>query len=395
MNNFSRLECEYDLYCPDKARLTVGPDTYLGEPRLEEPVLADLRASSLDPVRCGTRLFEAVFPSGSRLLEGYRQSVKLASSQGATLAFRLNLAPSLPIRLHRLPWEALYDPTQDAPISCLAAFSRFASVDAPMCPSVDRRPRLLLAISAPCNSAEYGLARLDRDELLNQLDESIAPLQEVADCEILEGKATLERIRMRLRQGFQSFHITAHGVLPVRSSACLVLEKNDGSAHFVNEQQLSQLFLGDKWLRLVTVVACSGADLSGRDPFSGLAGRLVRRGLPSVIAMQQAVTFEMAKDFTRHFYRNLTNGVIDSAVREARHQLFLDNPQSTRWTSPALYSRLQNGRLWPAKGPLHGANRPGAKSAQQNVINEDRIGTQLNAGSIKELKLIYKTNEIG
>src|SRR6185295_1245923 len=106
--------------------------------------------------------------------------------------------------------------------------------------------------------------------------------------------------------------------------ASLVLEGTDGKADFVNEEALSQVFEGARALRLVTLVACHGGVPSGEEPLSGLAPGMVRRGVPAVVAMRQAIRFSTAEEFCRHFYRNLARtGLVDRAVNEARHQLRL------------------------------------------------------------------------
>ncbi|MCP4660225.1 MAG: CHAT domain-containing protein, partial [bacterium] len=116
-------------------------------------------------------------------------------------------------------------------------------------------------------------------------------------------------------------------------------------------------------LRLVTLVACNGGALSSNDAFSGLAGRLVERGLPAVLGMSRPVRIDAAELFTDHVYRNLArDGQVDAAVNEARQQLFLKEPNQVGWSSPVLYMRLDDGRLWnteEADDRSLGAGTPG------------------------------------
>ncbi len=74
--------------------------------------------------------------------------------------------------------------------------------------------------------------------------------------------------------------------------------------------------------------------------------------------MRRAVSVEDGHLFTNHLYRHLVQtGRADAAVNEARQQLYLANPKGIAWSSPVLYSRLTDGRLWlpqerrPARKP--------------------------------------------
>jgi hypothetical protein len=73
----------------------------------------------------------------------------------------------------------------------------------------------------------------------------------------------------------------------------------------------------------------------------------VQRGVPSVVAMRRAVRVDNAHLFTQHLYRHIAEtGRADAAVNEARQQLYLADPRGIDWSSPVLYSRLNDGRLW-------------------------------------------------
>jgi hypothetical protein len=145
---------------------------------------------------------------------------------------------------------------------------------------------------------------------------------------------------------FQLLHFFGHG-LSRNGVSALMLENEQGRVHPVEEKLLAEVFLGVRELRLVTLVACHGGAPSSGDPFSGLAGRLVQRGVPSVIAMRRAVRVDSAHLFTQHLYRHIAQtGRADAAVNEARQQLYLAEPRGIDWSSPVLYSRLSDGRLW-------------------------------------------------
>jgi hypothetical protein len=77
----------------------------------------------------------------------------------------------------------------------------------------------------------------------------------------------------------------------------------------------------------------------------------VQRGLPAIIAMRREVSVETAHLFTNHLYTHIAQtGRADAAVNEARQQLYLADPRGIAWSSPVLYSRLTDGRLWLPRG---------------------------------------------
>lgn len=334
----------------DSARFSWAGREYLGKVALEAGLEETLAALELEPDAYGRELYDAVFPAGSELREGLREAVVAAEQEKSRLRFLLHLAPDLPEWVHGLFWELLADTTRHLALarSPDTAFSRYLGVRrAPGTPTA-RRPRLLCVIAAPSNIEKFNLAEIRRDEVVQRLKAPFGMLAEAVDVAILEPPATLGRLRERLMTdgGFHLLHFFGHGQNRGGASA-LVMEDDQGRAQFVGEELLAEVFLGVRELRLVTLIACHGGAPSSRDPFSGLAGRLVQRGLPAVIAMRREVSVEDGHLFTNHLYGHLVQtGRADAAVNEARQQLYLANPKGIAWSSPVLYSRLTDGRLW-------------------------------------------------
>ena len=103
-------------------------------------------------------------------------------------------------------------------------------------------------------------------------------------------------------------------------------------------------------MQLIVFHAClsAGTTAEGRAPFTGLAPRLIRLGLPASVAMQDFVEMEDARVFFSEFYRALLDeGLVDVAVNRGRQRLVSD-PRVDNWSIPALFSRLRGGRLWCA-----------------------------------------------
>src|SRR6185369_6367626 len=162
--------------------------------------------------------------------------------------------------------------------------------------------RLLCVLSAPSDVARYDMADIRRDEILRSLESAFGALADTAEVAFLEPPATLERLRERLTAngGVQLLHFFGHGQTRKGTSA-LILENAHGKARPVEEELLAELFLGIRELRLVTL----------------------------------------------HLYREIAQtGRADAAVNEARQQLYLADSRGIDWSSPVLYSRLGDGRIW-------------------------------------------------
>jgi hypothetical protein len=356
------LDCELYLTDRHQASLRIdhdGPE-HSGRPALDDALLARLRAS-LDPREYGKMLFEALLPPESELLSGYRQALAVAASAKQRLRFRLHLAANLPAELHSLRWEQLHDSRQELTFGCSReiVFSRYSSVPREKVIEVREKPRLLVALADPSDLAEFGLPTLDRAEARRSIEEALT-LAGFLNWEILQGPVTAARLSDRLiAGGFHALHLQAHGLLrPDRASASLLLENGEGKADFVSEDTLNEIFEGARDLRLVTLIACHGGAPSRDEPLSGLGPGLVRRGVPAVVAMRQAIRFSTAASFCQHFYRNLArDGCVDRALNEARHQLSLSLRDSDEWSTPILFMRLRDGLLWRPKSSITKGHR--------------------------------------
>lgn len=97
------------------------------------------------------------------------------------------------------------------------------------------------------------------------------------------------------------------------------------------------------------LVACNSA-VSGE--INSLAARLIiESGIPAVLAMQRLVEIALARSFTFHLSEHLLrNGVIDEAVNVARQRVF--RPDHVGWTTPVLYTRNAEGRLFSPNAQL-------------------------------------------
>ena len=78
-----------------------------------------------------------------------------------------------------------------------------------------------------------------------------------------------------------------------------MFEDSGGWAHPVDGAELGTVLQDFGSLRLAVLNACDGARTARSDPFAGVAGSLVQRDIPAVVAMQFEISDEAAVVFRK------------------------------------------------------------------------------------------------
>ena len=306
-----------------------------------------LVAEHEDLARYGRRLFEATFPPGSDGRRTLESAFDRARRGGASLRVRLELDTDGDPGLEGFHWE-LIDDGRDLALgrSPTVALSRYVPWSSPLDPSAGA-PRALCVVAAPTDAQRRGLASIDYDLTVKRLSASFRGSGVQVD--FLPRPATAERLRAALVEGrYAVLHIHGHGAKGRGKPAALVLEGDAHEAVFVPEAAVGEIVHGLGHLKLVVLVAChGGAPSSPGSSTSGLAGSLVRRNVPAVVAMRRAITMEAGFQTTQHLYAELgRHGSIDVAVNEVRQRLYMHDSETVDWSSPILAMRARDGRLW-------------------------------------------------
>lgn len=343
------FDCEYELLSRSRARLTTPSRVYDARPSLTRAALTRLREEQLDANAYGTLLFEALLPRGGTLHQGYRECLVAARTSNTGMRFRLRLAPDLPEDVRVLEWSNIVDADEQVPLALSPEMAFSIYFHGESGPLIHDKPRLLIAIAAPPDASRYELAEIDHEQVETSLEKTLEPMgqQGYLDYEFFEGFVTIEGLRRRLDgDQFHLLHLVAHGGSPFQDKSVLVLQHENGLAHVLDENEVSNIFLGTT-LRLVTLMACDGGKPSSRSLYGDLAGRLVQRGVPAVVAMRRKISFAAAERFTQCFYSALfPDGQVDVAINLARRELSLAPIQLPEWSTPVLFMRLSDGRLW-------------------------------------------------
>jgi formylglycine-generating enzyme required for sulfatase activity len=280
--------------------------------------------------------------------------------------------------LHAVRWECLAPGVfgGEAPLATatLTPFSRFTLLPRRLPPPVTEPPvKLLIAVSNPENLPP-DLKPVDVEGHLEMLRVALRELKRTGTFEITvvpgrtglsptlqarleeegyrieQDETTLARI-VRLLPGYHVLHFLGHGYFKRQNTgggtAALYLEKPGGWQPTKDEEIVPMLGNLDPQPLLIFLAACGSAvtDASREHPFVGLGPKLVRAGIPAVVAMQDMLPMDVAARLASYFYRRLLDhGLVDRALNEARNTLF--RWEDTAWMIPVLFARLQGNRLF-------------------------------------------------
>jgi hypothetical protein len=311
------------------------------------------------------------------LFEGQQLKENWAEIRGAYPQRRLRLridadAPEL----HRVVWESLCEPKRkELPQRHLAAgsatpFSRYLSGRTPHGKPVLGRPiKILVVAPAQVDFEEKypqdqypDMAIIKPDEEFQALQDVLQPLtQEEVQPTLLPQPCTLAAIAQELQQGYHVLHLICHGAYneTTHQSRLILANANnkvkpelDTDVTVMLAHQLFEAGVQDEnKLRLVFLASCESAKRSSANAYRGLAPQLVNAGVPAVVAMQEQVGKETAREFARVFYgRLLDHGQVDLAANEARQIVMaagLPGP-----VIPVLFLRLRSGMLLGQRGKV-------------------------------------------
>jgi len=296
----------------------------------------------------GALLYETLFEGEVERL--FRQSLERL---GADERLRLQLVfrPDA-YDLAGIPWEFLYCPDSETRRGFFLAtktdvvLSRYLPLDADRASlqPAELPIRFLIVVSRPKNLAAV---------LAEPVVEAIAELSRDYPLKVttLE-QPTIETLLERLEDfAPHVLHFMGHGQFRAEGEIALV-EADSEAALWVPDHSFAEFF--DRTQpRLVVLQACEGGQIDLTNNFAGLAPRLVRAGIPAVVAMQYPVTNKTAIDFSSTFYQQLAKGEpADIAVQEARRWITLRDANAYRgrdFAAPVLYLHSRDGAILPRR----------------------------------------------
>ena len=335
-------------------------ETY-GSASLAEPDDQEAKRIEARLPEIGKALFEVVFPGGApqRLFDRF---------QGRNAQQRVLTINAQDASILSLPWELLYDPTddflfQDKPhISIRRKIPGTTGGREPYQVDSKDRIHLLFVVSRP-SDAGFIDPRTDPQAVMNGL-EKYAPGR--VSYEFLR-PATLDSLAERLdddsKPVIDILHFDGHGVFRQVSEkeaeenpglygksilseiqrerqlrkddnsdtpvgiGFLLFEKEDGTKDLVSANEIKKKLKKEK-IGLVVLSACQTAALDDNsDPMASVAGRLTATGIPAILAMTHSVLVATTEALFGRFYQSLAQGrTIARSLDDARDWL-ATNPE--------------------------------------------------------------------
>jgi len=290
----------------------------------------------------GGRLFEAVFAGAVR--DCYRASLaQLTADQGLRIRLRLTDVPEIA----RWPWEFLFDASQNRflALSHETPIVRYMDFPEPVeLLAVNPPLRVLLMVSSP---SDYPALDVERE--CANLESALAGLTADGRLELDRvDVATLGQLQRALsHKTYHILHFIGHGgAADGTSEGHLMFEDKDERGYAVDGSTLGTLLHNHQPMRIAVLNACEGARTSGRDPFAGVAQRLVQQGIPCVVAMQFEISDDAAIQFSTEFYAGLAAGQpVDRAVALGRLAIYSE-VSDLEWATPVLYLRAPDARIF-------------------------------------------------
>lgn len=293
-----------------------------------------------DLIEFGKELFRTVLPEDLR--DMFSQSAGLVRGQSKALRLRLHLDSAA---LMHLPWELMYTQGDFLAINNAYSLCRYLPVQNPrLALPIDLPLRILVVVSAPDN-----VPPLDYDTERQNIENGLQTMLSTRSVELVY---ELDANRPQLLQRMQTddvhvLHFVGHGSYQ-NNIGYVYLEGPQNRPDPVEAEQFAQILSASNTLRLVTLNACSTAFEHAQHGFSSVASLLVRKGLPAVIAMRNAIDDRVAVAFSKHLYGTLAGGeAVDVALTRTRQQLRQERGASpVAFILPILHLSVPDAQLF-------------------------------------------------
>ncbi len=361
------------------------------------PILAHFDLEALqrqvhDPEVYGQALTDSLF-ADQAVKSAFDLARSNAQSKGIGLRVRLLLDPSAR-ELHRLHWETLRDPEDQAPLFMgeNLLFSRYLFSQSWR--EVSLRPKgelsALLAVANPSDLGKYNLAPVDVPAEVELARQNLGQFPSVVLPDSASGApVTLENLVARMRSGVDILYLVCHGSLK-DGEPWLWLENDQGQAARVSGDELIQRVSElAQQPRLLVLVSCQSAGEGVNDVLSAVGPGLAQAGIPAVVAMQGNLSMETAAKFMPVFFQELQrDGLIDRAMSVARGAV---RQRPDAWM-PALFMRLKSGRIWYVPG--FGMERRGIENTWRLFLSkiDDKVCTPILGPGLNDYLLDSQVN---
>ena len=315
-----------------------------------------------DMIAMGKQLADALFPPNARnLLALCRLRQSGRDDQRLRIRIRVDA-----LALANVPWEFVFVPDPNV-LAAEEGIDNFLALDSKICilrrenipgvPSASLDPlgagpfRMLVATASPKTQTQ-----LNTPAELRGIRAALSAIPAIAPVFI--ENATKLGLQIELMRGAHIFHFAGHGVFREEPGARWGELEGTGALLLVDaagsedrwEAPVLRNGLSGRGVRLAVLAACEGAKRDSANAWSGVVPSMIKAGIPAVVGMQFTIEDANAIVFSQIFYAALTAGQpIEAALSEAR-QAIRATGAALDWGGPVLYSRVEEGTLFPAPG---------------------------------------------
>ena len=222
---------------------------------------------------------------------------------------------------------------------------------------VEGRLQMLGVVASP-----IGLAELDVNGEITRVEAALSSMRDRIDIVWMgvsrdgggwtRQPCTFTMLRKALADTtFHIVHFIGHGAF-VDGQSSLFLTDQNGRPDQVPATKLAQIVGQQTALQLVVLNSCEGARTTAKDPFAGVATKLVQQGCGAVVAMQFEITDEAAKTFAEEFYTALIDQQLPVDAAMARARLAMMDFNNNEFATPVLFLRRGDPQLFEFRGAV-------------------------------------------
>jgi len=256
-----------------------------------------------------------------------------------------------------IPWEFTVDPNaRDEYLALRVPIIRSPHLIGPVSSSRVALPLRVLGVSA----RPADLPALDTQREREDISKAFWQRQTPGNVHIewLEEDRWAELAEAIRSHPWHVLHIMSHGGFdPETGGGYIQLSGEDGTARPISAADLARLISENPSLRLIVLNACESAFSSAEEIFTSTAEKLVREGVPAVVAMQYEITDKAALVFASSFYGQIAQGVpVDRAMTLAREAVKMSDG-SLEWATPVLFLSSEETQIFAVPEQAHAMPR--------------------------------------
>lgn len=281
----------------------------IGDPLFSTPLSSD----SVDLVSFGKSLYHSLFQG--TIAQSWHTAQGIAHNRTQPLRLRLHLKDPL---VAKLPWEILHAGDRPLTTNTEILFSRYhinpRVRPLPNNPIVDPL-KILMVLSAPNDQQALAL-----DQEMKRLKDELQRHEGMGlniHLDILTFPDR-QQLTQTLEQGqYHIFHYSGHSQANAWGGEIYLKNQHTGLTEQLHGEDLAGLLVNNGIL-MALFNSCSSAGTGD----TSLAESLLKRGIPSVLAMGDRIPDQVAITFSQLFYRNLKREyAIDLSLNRTRQGL--------------------------------------------------------------------------